>query len=229
VLLTDEQKMTIRDAVRQRFAQVASPQELAAWLVGFITEFQTNEAEKHRPVPSELATCATAAAVAYGPMGSDTAPDSLLRLLTTVISETTAEAPIGGLQRGFERVLVFGLSLPDAGQTWKHQWLGAWDALFQLVLRTIQSQVRRFGRVIMNHKGAALNEWDEWEPARCASEIRTYLVRGCDCWKRWQDFHIQSQALAMHHCDTEHWLEAWDWRKMPLEKFIFRAAIKGAL
>src|SRR5262249_25949768 len=64
--------------------------------------------------------------------------------------------------------------------------------------------------------------------AACAAVFRAALVLGCDCWRRWQEMRIDSEALAQHHCTTRHDLREWD-REGPLPDFLVQAAVQGAL
>ena len=102
------------------------------------------------------------------------------------------------------------------------------EGLFQLLLRIITPAVRWIGYRVLAIPEADLSRWATLEAAACAALIRNALLQGCDCWERWEDFHIESRLRAVARCQGEHNLENWV-RTEPLVDFLFRAAIKGNL
>jgi hypothetical protein len=103
-----------------------------------------------------------------------------------------------------------------------------WDALLQVIRRLIRRPVRWVGFRVCHLAGNELHQWAASEEEACASLLLHALVRNCDCWQRWQDFRIQNQALALHHCVTQHRLQAWDGVTL-LQEFLFGGVVHGHL
>jgi len=240
MLLKDDEKRRIASDVRAAFPAITFPEQLSQWLKNKMGGVLAETARDCDDPPTAAEVAAMAVAAVYGPRAIGLPSDELLHLLIAASGLNTSVD-----QRSIERALVFGLQLDPTGESWNHRWPGAWDTLFHMVKRTITPSVRWIGNRVLGMDVSDLlrdqpkpeldrkkREFDRWvrqEAGACATQIRAALIYGCNCWRRWEDFRIQDQALAMHHCETQHVFDNWDWATTSLEDYLFQAAIKGAL
>src|SRR5262249_11444709 len=70
--------------------------------------------------------------------------------------------------------------------------------------------------------------WVAREAEALAALLRAQLVHGCDCWRRWADFGVESPVRGLYTCAVRHSLAAWD-RCEPLREFVWRAVVQGDL
>jgi hypothetical protein len=230
----------ISEAARRRFSDTSAvkgksrralrermPTDVAEWLETFVHEFLRDRPPGHPDAltPGQVATPATMAVYAQAVPGmpADVLLDTLVKL---------ANFAHPGDERAVERLLVHGACLPPSGppgvDPWQCRWDGAWEALAAVIRKVITPAVWWLGQKVARPDDMPLSEWVRTEANACSVLIRTALVTGCDCWQRWEDFHIKNEALAMAHCARRHDLGVWGGLK-PLENFLFRALVQGAL
>jgi hypothetical protein len=221
--LTNDEKATIAGAVRGQFPGIALPVECSAWLMEYVPQFLAGTPPERPRPPTEAEVAAMALATLYGPAGAGPPDGSLLATMIVASRLST-----GITQRNFEQALVFWLR-PPFPASWDPMNTRAAEVLLHLVRRKCFPAIRWIGSVVLGKEDPALHRW-AWEEAdACAALIRGALIRGCHCSERWQDFHIENELLAVHHCATGHDLGFWIWTADPLDDFLFGAVVKGDL
>ncbi|HVX14282.1 MAG TPA: hypothetical protein VHC22_24060 [Pirellulales bacterium] len=126
-----------------------------------------------------------------------------------------------------DRVLVHGCMLPWAKDGRQFNWDTAWPRALVCLNSIVAGQLsgplkwlRRF--VYGNHPAEDGSKPDVGQELDLqAIQVASTMVAGCDCWKKWQDFAIDSPVRAMYYCVTSHQLAGWD-RHEEIGRFVMR-------
>jgi hypothetical protein len=204
----------------------ARPDMLAAWLAELRAAFGAAfpaTAERDKQAVAQ-AVDAAAACGAYGPDEKVPTPNELAKVI-----EQAALGSAPSPQRLLERALVHGMLQREAPPPdWSHCWERAAAALMQMVRRAIfQSLVWIRGQVLRDTEWDAAG-WVEREADERAATIRDSILQGCDCWKRWSEFGIETLSRGLYTCAVRHTLAAWDGEE-ELGRFLQAVAVQGEL
>jgi hypothetical protein len=212
-------------AVRQCAARnLALPEALAPWLEQLPAALAAQFPEAARRADPDRFAAVVRAAAACGALGPDVAgvPPAVL---DGVLAEWDAGPPLTVLA---ERVMVFGALLPSGPADWQHAWRRAGAALGELVRREVLAPLSWLRRNALGEGQDDPRGWVAGEAVAVAALLRGQLVHGCECWRRWADFGIESPVRGLYTCVVRHALAAWD-RREPLREFVWRAVVQGDL
>ncbi len=175
-----------------------------------------------KPAPApDLA--AAAACAAYGP------PDATLTapIVAEVIRACALDAGTDPA-RLVERVLVHGLRLPAEGPAWHKAWPRAWDALREIIRVDVLVPLAWLHDHVLQSQDVDREAWVGQTARASAALLAEALVHGCDCWRSWASFAIESPIRGLYTCVMRHSLSAWGGRQ-PLGKFVWQAVVQGQL
>jgi hypothetical protein len=173
------------------------------------------------PADAERWVATLATACCYGPTDAGLPPSDLVKQLVE-----WAAFPKPGDQRAVERILVFGILDRNPKETgWAGEWDGAWNTFGRYIRSQIYKSVRRISEWLVFGDKRNPAVWAISETKECAPLLAWFLVRGCRCWERWDDFHVESKEAAQAICTERHHLNKWD-RTTPLRYFLRTASVE---
>jgi hypothetical protein len=222
-LRPDELADILRSA-RQRPPEPPAP--LLDWLRTFVHAF-LDGLPRDRPDPPTAAEVATAAvAGVYGPRREGPPSEEVFRYLVGQARFRSAAD-----LRAVERLLVLGAGqrhpdAPGGSGPWFGAWPGSLDALLRLLRACVREPLAWLRREIERSEARRDPADTYQEEAALAVLLRQALLRGCDCWTRWQDLRIHSEEDARQRCRRAHRLDAWESDRQSLGDFL-AVAVEG--